>query len=322
MSQRRWNNKVLKPIVFYGTILAVVYFANQYIARALYDIRSTFEHMPVGVVWPVYIIVNVLRITLILPYYIAPLGSFVMWYFMVTLGIETAAIILIWSWILQAAIYIPAIRKLWTHRIELILESEKDLWWFPGALKQALLAVDGWWKDWIIIDNERTHAQIKKITRQSALVFIMETSYFVGGIVPEVWIATRTPIPIWLYVPTITAAFWLLYPLTKIYGRAMVEVTSKEDGNILEDLIYNNIEGFLSLKWWEVILSVVVPVLSTIYLHGHHGRIFFAWLIRWCRGETRDSTSMADEQECAELQPVEEVMEDENQTKKNESLTC
>jgi len=81
----------------YGTIFAVTFLVNQYVSNILLDIRSKFEHIPVIVVWPMYMIVNVVRVSLILPYYIVPVAGFVMWYFMVKLGVEKASVLLIWT---------------------------------------------------------------------------------------------------------------------------------------------------------------------------------------------------------------------------------
>jgi len=40
----------------------------------------------------------------------------------------------------------------------------------------------------------------------------METTWFAAGIVPELWLATRTDIPLLVFAPAATAAYWLLYP--------------------------------------------------------------------------------------------------------------
>jgi len=96
--------------MFYGAMVAAVFIANQYVSNILLDIRSKFKHIPVTVAWPLYMVINVLRVSLIFPYYIIPLGSFVIWYFMVTLGVETASLVLIWTWVLQVLMYVPVTR--------------------------------------------------------------------------------------------------------------------------------------------------------------------------------------------------------------------
>jgi len=319
MSKKRWK-KVLKPTVFYGILAAVTYFSNRYISRALLDIRSTFKQISFKLVWTIYMVTNVFRITLILPYYIVPFGSFMTWYFMVVLGVETAALVLICSWVLQATMYIPAIRWLWTHRMALILDSKEQIWWFPDALKLGLLAIDGWWKDWATGAIVSRHANPHRFMRQGVLVYIMETSWFVGGLVPEVWLATRTIIPWWIYIPAITVSYWLFYPMTKVYGQAMLEVTSQEDQNLLGDFFLSSIKGFLLLNWWELIISLVLPILSTIFLHGHHLRIFCTWMQRRWYAECSDAEILQDEEECVELQPIEEQVQDEKKPEPDEVL--
>lgn len=309
MSKKKWSlPKPLKLIVLYGTIFAIVYNANKYVSRSLLQIRSSFEHMPIGLVWPVWMLVNILRISVILPFYMLPLGSFIMWYFMVTLGVETAAVILICSWIIQVLIYIPSMRKLWTRRITIILESKKNMWWFPEVLKRGILAIDLWWKDWAKSHEESGESRGRTIIKRAALVYIMETTWFAGGIVPEVWLATRTVIPWYIFAPAVTVAYWLLYPWTKTFGRAMVEVSFAEEGNLMHEFIMKNIEGVHLLSWWEILFAGMLPLGSTLFVHGQHMRIFVLWIRRWYRGEKDvKKTEPTTDQENIKLHPKEEV---------------
>jgi len=312
MSERRGNFhlKHLKLLGLYGTIIIGFYTLNKYLSDALLQIRSSFEHIPIWVVWPFYMLVNIVRVSLIIPYYVLPLGSFIMWYFMVTLGVETASIVLIWSWVLQVVLYVALMRKLWTSRIESILGSEKDMWWFPNALRRAILAADLWWKDWAKPTDENGESRSRTVIKQGALVYLMETTWFVGGIVPEVWISTRTVIPMWIFSPSATVAYWLLYPWLKTMGRAMVEVTSEKRGNLMQEFILRNIEGLNMLKWWEVLFAIVLPLASTLFVHGQHIRILVQWVRLWCRGELVTKMEPKSEQENIELHPKEEIEKD------------
>jgi len=300
----------LKLLGLYGTIIISMYSLNKYVSTALLQIRSSFKHIPILVVWPSYMLINIVRCSIILPYYILPLGSFIMWYFMVTLGVETASMILIWSWVLQVVIYVTIMRKLWTGRIARILESRKDMWWFPNSLKRAILAADLWWNDWAKPSDESGESRSRVIMRQGGLVYLMETTWFVGGIVPEVWIAARTVIPMWVFTPAATVAYWHLYPLTKTFGRAMVEVTAENHGNLIQEFVLRNIEGLNSLNWYEVIFAGVLPLASSLFVHGQHIRILAHWVRSWCRGEPVTKTEPESDQENIELHPKEEIERD------------
>jgi len=178
-------------------------------------------------------------------------------------------------------------------------------------LKRAILAADLWWKDWAKPFDESGESRSRTIMKQGALVYLMETTWFVGGIVPEVWIASRTVIPMWIFTPAVTVAYWLLYPFTKTMGRAMVEVTSEENqGNLMQEFVHRNIVGLNLLDWWEVIFAGVLPLASTLFVHGQHIRILVQWVRSWCRGELVTKTEPESDQENIELHPKEEIERD------------
>merc|ERR1719474_1963795 len=88
----------------------------------------------------------------------------------------------------------------------------------------------------------------------------------------------------------------------------MVEVTSEEEGNLMQEFIVKNIEGIHLLSWFEIFFAGVLPLCSTLFVHGQHFRIFVLWVRKWCRGELdAPETETKTEQENIELHPKEEI---------------
>lgn len=65
----------------------------------------------------------------------------------------------------------------------------------------------------------------------------------------------------------------------KIVGQTMLDVTDDEKSNLLVDFFSKNFKGVQQLEWWEALVCLGLPTLSTIFVHGHHIRILTSWLM-------------------------------------------
>jgi len=282
---------IIKVVTFYGIVLISILLTNRYIAKTLFKIRGMFTNFPAEVVWPFYMFFSCLRTSLIIPWYIMPVRSFMVWYFVVTLGVSKGAFLMVCSWWLQSTIYIPLIRWLWTKRLDTILNEKESRWWFPDSLKIGVSTVDVWWAEWA---NSQAYWQ-------GGLVYMLQTTFFMGGIVPQVWIATRTSIPYWVYTFALLVVNLTNYPFVKMVGQTMLDVTDDDKSNLLVDFFSTNFKGLLKMKWWEVLLCLVLPSLSTLFVHGHHLRILISWLISWNPNRTPSDEYSNDSEEVVGL---------------------
>jgi len=130
---------------------------------------------------------------------------------------------------------------------------------------------------------------------------MLQTTFFMGGIVPQVWIATRTSIPFWVYTSALFVVFLFNYPFVKIVGQAMLDVTDNEKSNVLVDFFSKNFYAVLKMKWWEVLACLGLPALSTLFVHGHHMRILISWLMSWNRNRAPSEEYSNDSEEVGYL---------------------
>lgn len=284
---------IIKFVTFYGTVVSAIFLTNRYIAKTLFQIRGMFASIPPTAVWPFYMFFSCLRTSLIIPWYIMPMRSFMIWYFVVSLGVCKGAFLMVCSWWLQSIVYMPLIRWLWTTRVDTILNEKQSRWWFPDSLKIGVSTVDVWWAEWANSTNQACW--------QCGLVYLLQTTFFMGGLVPQVWIATRTSIPFWVYTIALLVVFLFSYPFVKMVGQAMLDVTNDDKSNLLVDFFSQNFNGLRKMKWWEVLVCLGLPSLSTLFVHGHHLRILISWLMSWDRNRALSEEYSNDPEEVAGL---------------------
>eukprot|EP00937_MAST-01D_sp_MAST-1D-sp2_P006918 g6918.t1 len=270
-------------------IVCVVLFHN-WMGSTVHKAREAVSDQRMVLVLPLYVLATALRKLFPPLYFLFPLGTVFAMYCVDKRGVHQGA--LVYQAIkLQDIAYFLLIRRFYSAPVQrMFKEDAQRSGWLSVNMQNALRVLDREW-------SQYTHG--RPLWLQSLVILAINTCLFMEDYVAMLWFATRSGVRALVYGPSFALALLCEYHKTVVKLRAYISVAdavlrkhqqqnNKAAGTADGDQSSSMWGQLGSLPWYEVVLGILLPLASTVFVHGTHAKLMWRYVQTvWRRGAQR-----------------------------------